>query len=300
MPIGYACSCGQKIVLPTGTAGRRARCRGCGSVFTVPWPQEEAYPPQPLAYAPPPAAPGIGGEALQDQPPERFSADLAWSFLLPLVRGNWAIVVSLTLAVEIINWIPFARIWISPLLSAYLAALSLDTIAHAASGENDFPQVGLQNVWEDLLLPVVQFIGSWLIVLSPLIVLMMLDNLGGVAVPVWALYMAGAAGLLLWPATVLAIAIGGTINAARPDIVVRTAFAAPMAYLTVCTGVALAGAILILPDYYPLRSPIPGIPGAIVLGLAGTALGIYALLVVSRIVGLYYRHFKHRLPWTAE
>jgi hypothetical protein len=223
--------------------------------------------------------------------PRGFGADLAWSFLLPLVRGNWGILVSLTLAMAIAGWIPLVGFLLTRLVSAYLAALSLATIAHAASGEDDFPNVWIHNVWEDLVLPFVQFAGSWLIVLAPLIVLSLATYSGNVHVPASVPYIVGGAGLLFF---------GGSLNAARPDIVVRTALAAPPAYLTVCAGVAIAGAIQILPDYYPLESPVAGIPGTILVGLAETALSVYALLVASRIVGLYYRHFKNRLPWTAE
>jgi len=40
------------------------------------------------------------------------------------------------------------------------------------------------------------------------------------------------------------------------------------------------------------------------LGLGTTAVAqliqSYALIVTMRCIGLYYRHFKHRFPWSAE
>ena len=40
------------------------------------------------------------------------------------------------------------------------------------------------------------------------------------------------------------------------------------------------------------------------LGLGTTAIAqliqSYALIVTMRCIGLYYRHFKHRFPWSAE
>jgi hypothetical protein len=29
-------------------------------------------------------------------------------------------------------------------------------------------------------------------------------------------------------------------------------------------------------------------------------LGVYSSLVAMRVIGLYYRHYKRRLPWVAE
>ena len=41
----YTCTCGARYKLPEGSGGKRARCKKCGVVFTIPEEPLEVAPP---------------------------------------------------------------------------------------------------------------------------------------------------------------------------------------------------------------------------------------------------------------
>jgi hypothetical protein len=58
MPILYECGCGARYRAPDSAAGRRARCKKCGAVFTLQsTPAAESPPPIPKAKTPAPQSP---------------------------------------------------------------------------------------------------------------------------------------------------------------------------------------------------------------------------------------------------
>jgi hypothetical protein len=105
---------------------------------------------------------------------------------------------------------------------------------------------------------------------------------------------------------ILGVSIGGGFHGLWPHTIIRTAAAAPLAYLALC-GVLLVTAGL---NYLPYAECSQPIVTAIatkasrgqlwLLTIAGSFLTTYATIVAMRAIGLYYRYYKRKFPWTME
>lgn len=319
MSIAHTCSCGAFIRLPRTAAGRMARCKTCGTIFKIPERARNPVPPAPdfswpdqdtpIDDAPEPPVPLPADAAREDgdwiAPRRSFWGDLAGSFLFFLDPGNMVVFVVLAFACIFVEFVPKFGIFgllLSFGFASYISAFLMAIVLETASGEDELPSLGITNAWDDLLIPAVQFAGTWLFVLLPAIVLAVWSwARTGEVVWNW-VYAVGGAGLFFWPAVVLAVAVGGTFAGLWPHVVVRTALSAPVAYLAICAALLVAAAIAALPDVLiatGAAQPIASAP-ALALRAAGEAVGLYAAIVAMRVIGLFYRHYKHRLPWVAE
>src|SRR2546422_4663708 len=80
MPIPVTCpSCLRKVMAPSGAAGHRVKCPGCGEPFFVPVPRTEPRAPAPVAVAEP-------------RPPEDYP-------LSSMPRGNRMVLAGLAVVV---------------------------------------------------------------------------------------------------------------------------------------------------------------------------------------------------------
>ena len=109
-------------------------------------------------------------------------------------------------------------------------------------------------------------------------------------------YILLAVGSVFWPAVILMVAIGDGLRGLWPHTVLLTIAAAPIRYAAVCGALAVVAAIGSLLD---VMGPV-SLGGALLRTIAGHALSMYALIVSMCVIGLYYRHCKHRFPWAAE
>jgi len=378
--IRYTCPCGANIRLPHTAAGRKAKCKACGSIFQVPCQPAGDDLPAPLVKSKPPAnppapdaappAPGAWLDELANQEPraagesrpelldiseseyqaprgrspsaraefddatayapdegpwilapERsFLGDLVESFLLFLDPGNFIAFVFLVLVKLIFNSLPlFGCYGLLVLIGAngYIYAFFMALVRETATGEDQFPTVWYSDYWDDLVVPLIQYLGTRLFVMWPCVALAIYAwwEAGDIdwdvfnLTTVWegqglarATAIAYLIGSLLWPAVVLTVAIGGTLIGLWPHIVARTAIAAPLGYLTICVAIMAADALTALPTD-------PRFIASLGLGkwlsgwslrIIGTVLGMFSSLLAMRVIGLYYRHFKRRLPWVAE
>lgn len=275
--------------------------------------------PEPRA-APPPdddASPGRSGEtgtAPAGQPP--FWRELGGSFAVPLETGNL-----ITLFV-----IAFAHFWCHLLtyagcfgliglilLGGYLCAFYFSVVAETAAGEDDVPDIWVSSVFDDLIMPLVRFIGSCLIVLLPLLSYLVFVTLTtqGVSIGLTPDQMTiatilGIAGGFFWPAVVLIVALGQSLFSVRPDLVVRTVISAPLPYLTIWGVLLVTGTLYYLPGsdvVVQWRAQLwtsGNLAGVLLVPLLVSMITAYSGIVTMRVIGLYYRHYKHRFPWKAE
>lgn len=211
--------------------------------------------------------------------------------------------------------IPGPAIWIIPLLSllfqlvlvSWLCGFYLDIILETARGEDALPPLAMEgNPWSDLLRPLSLFVGSWVAVLLPAGLCLAAEPLAGRAVdPLIVLGLAGL-GVFFWPSTILTIAIGDSLGAIRPVLIVRTVARSFLPYLAIWVLLLAAIGLFVVPivgittgvlDNTPLAGLLGGgwTPYVITSVLAG-----YLMIVIMRIIGLYYRHFKSDFAWTAE
>ncbi len=367
MAIHYKCGCGANIRMPVSAAGKQARCRSCGTVFTVPdreydqagqpipqetdrsrraadqgsaeepgsWLEEFARiesqatpepPAAPIEFTPEEPAPAKVEQAVSARPatdenhvslddgrdwiagPEQsFWRDLAQSFVFFMSPGN--LVTFLIIALINAMTVPLSFAGIlgvigQVLVLGYLCAFYMSTIRETASGEDELPTVWISSMFDDLVMPLVQFIGTWAWVLLPagVVALVTWHNMGEVP---WTLVRAVAvAGLFFWPVVILGVAIGGGFKGLWPHTIVHTALAAPVVYLAVCATLAIAAGILILPSTDVWKSVFDRLGLAagfsVKLMILNSVLTAYAMIVAMRAVGLLYRHRKHKFPWVAE
>lgn len=298
------CECGATMDLPGSAAGRRARCTSCGTVFTVPAPDSSRSMPEPTA---PPEASASGPPRHADrdavlQTPLSFWHDLGLSFVFVFFPDNLFALLVLAVIPVGLGFLPLFGWALAIVFWFYLFAFYLAVIPTAASGEDTLPRVWIDDIWGDLIRPIFQFLGTWLVVLLPAIVVRTLlwEVLGGLRFEV--LYVSAAAGLFLWPAVVLMVAIGNSFSGLWPHLVVRTALAAPLAYVASCAVLLVAAGLAIVPEtdwYYSLYEQV-SFGRAIGLELLSNGISLYAALVAMRTIGLYYRHYKADLPWQAE
>jgi len=240
-------------------------------------------------------------------PPEKpFWKDMGESFFFFMDTGNMVTLVILSIISVVGSLVSFALGPFAPIGSAlvmgYLCAFYMSTVVETAAGEDDLPSVSISNWLDDAIMPLFRFIGTWVLVLLPFLILTWLD----LRLPPLALGAVAAIGAFFWPGVVLAVSIGGGFAGLWPHVIIRTALAAPLAYLAVWGVILIAAFITMLPVLTPFIGPIrtfmasaPARSG-IFLFLLNQILSVYAMIVAMRAIGLFYRHFKHKLPWTAE
>ena len=372
MSIRYQCTCGAEIRLPSASAGRKAKCKACGTIFKVPQLTGTAAAPRPAA----PVRPGVRDAGkpgswlddlahsetqaecrpvvldLSDLPPEppagpsrlaanegpgpayvspederdwitgpkrSFWVDLLGSFVFFLDGGNLATFVALCL-INAVSTIPFVGCFMFLLtffIGAYIQVFLLSTVRETASGEDQLPGVWISSFWEDLILPALQLAGTWIFVMLPAVALAIWSWVDNRKIELEVFNMATAwqghgiaqaaaimtlVGQSLWPAVVLAVAIGGTFAGLWPHVVVRTALCAPLPYLAICAAIVVASVLAALPHTAQFAGVIKGNSWTSAMGLEiiANSMWLYASIVEMRAIGLYYRHYKHRLPWVAE
>ena len=306
MTIELVCEeCGTVLHAPDGAAGKVGRCRECGRQIRVPTP-DEAEQAQAREFDPRYAFRGRDAwrEAVRG-PARGFWADAAYGFvlcrkpvnLIPLVLLCILLALDYLLRWSLLGMIGRFVVW------GWIFAYCHSVILETASGEDELPKFAMENGWwDDIIVPFFQFLGSWLGVLLPAMVLGVLYLL----YPYEALWYAAVAafwiGVFIWPAAVLMVVIGGVREAFHLDLVVSTIVRSFPAYLVTLALLGLAFGPEILFSMYVRQRAAEGLSllDMIVFAAAVKVFVAYAILVSMWSLGLYYRHFKSRFPWAAE
>jgi hypothetical protein len=314
------CACGARVQYRREQRGRAVRCPGCGEALRLGrWPARRARGETTNA--------DLRAAALAKRRRNGFLADAFWTLTYPQRPANWgawlgsafllafgALGVFATANAGTRGALVFTLVGGTTLglLSAYL----LVVVRYTAGGEDGLPRwfggdIDLEDVWPALK----DFLGAAGVPLLPGMTLALVAYFGGARAGdalagSWPLL---ALGTFLWPASLIMAATLGVEACVRVDIMGRTILAAPGAYLA--TWLALLGGVavaLVMADAFgvvritpwPLRIQ-PGSlfqqsrahqVGALALGVLVAA---HIALVWTRSVGLFYRHFSDRFPWTA-
>jgi len=240
--------------------------------------------------------------AVRDPAGKRFMRDLLGSFALMLEPGNLV-----TLLI-----IAFLHIWMGlmgyglllgfigrVILGGYLCAYYLSVITETAGGEDDLPSMRVTSLLDDILIPLFQMLGTALLAMSPALVVWIGSLIYGQEVSSTTYKTLIITGVFFWPAIVLIVAIASSIRGLWPHTVIRTALAAPLAYL-------LLWVFLLIPRgaEWVIERNLPALTGnvraAIGFSIASALWSAVTYTLAMRAIGLYYRHFKHRFPWAAE
>ena len=237
-------------------------------------------------------------------PEKPFWRDLGESFIFFMDAGNFVAYVGIVFILFLPRAlpIPFVGFVLSLIAGAYAWAFFLSITRETASGEDELPTVWIGSMWDDVVRPLLLFLGTLLAVLWPALVLLIVSWSSGPAVPWgWVLGLVFG-GMFLWPAVMLAVSIGGSFRGLWPHVVIQTILAAPGAYLAICAAVVAAEAVTYIPALPMFQQWAAGAPlqARWALDFIDVALSTYTMIVTMRVIGLYYRHFKHKFPWTGE
>ncbi len=287
--------------------------------------------PPPLVIEPPQVFEAPRGvDASLDVPAGAgYASDLVQSFLFASSLNNlitFVIMWMLLLASDLL--LPFAgclgMIGMLAIFGWY-CAFRFNTIIEAAQGEPDLPKLTFtQGFVEDMLIPLVGWVGSWLIVLVPAMLFVavtgayvgaqLAQTTGGIGTlladaadlaPVFLALLAG--GLFFWPIIALCISIGGFATLGRPDLIISTVVRTFPAYLlTVVMVFGTVAAAWFIADAMQGTGTgagtgtAPKLSDVVVKAVFLIGLGLYLEIVAMRSIGLYYHHFKGRFAWDWE
>jgi len=299
--------------MPDHAAGRKARCRQCGSVLTVPIPAPVLASSVSVPHTEPQQKVSRWRRIYEGQPPPGddepnltplistgFWSDTVKAFVFFRKPGNlasWMGITFVHVLLTLVGYGGWIAVYATILLYGYICAFYMGIIREVASGEDALPNVWIHNVLDDLIMPMIQFLGTFAWVLLPAGVTALAYWWSDKDVPWGMIKIVALCGMLLWPAVMLGVAIGGGFDGLWPHVVLRTILSAPIAYLAVCLAILAAVAVLML-------TQLPQVQNAIGSGLLLWFIDIiitpYAMIVTMIVIGLFYRHFKHRFPWAAE
>ena len=373
MPIAFRCACGASIRLPESAAGKKARCKKCQHIFTVPTtppssstmnaePVHEVEPsqvpaePTPMATEPAamsdhpspaeprtvsmddllydlaeeePVAPPLRKRPspvppMMENPPgippvqiemddedadgtnsRSFMEDVVRSLLFFTEPGNlvsWVMVTFVTLIpIGFIGPMFFAGVYVAIGIQGYIATFYLSIIRETAGGEDDLPNPNFSSLWE-FVSSIFEYWGATLLVAMPCLAWKIYAWVTGRNDDGQVSLLLEYAGAFFWPAVILMVAIGGGFRALwPPTLVVRTILASPLPYLVVVgllVGSDVASErIMAAMDG---KVAVTSLTSAIILKVVLEIISMYVTIIGMKAVGLYYRHFKDRFPWSGE
>ena len=340
----HTCDCGARFRFPESAIGKRSKCKQCGAVFTLVDDEAGVIPVAEDIGASPDAVPGesvrplsptqgeifaptgspasissvgrgaeqVTGDALKPT----FSTDVLWTFLFPSSPGNLITFLAIWVVMLIMPIVPLGLrafsllVWI--LINGWYTAFLFAVLQSAAAGEEELPSPTFsRDLVDDLVYPLFQWIGSWVVVYIPACAYLLLACLGGNVDPFDALQMVVGGiervfqqgggqppafsilvciGAFFWPMIILCIALGGFETVYRLDLIVSTIIRTFPVY--VATLLLMFGAALL---ERTLTASTAGLSMRFVISIGLT---VYFDIVLMRLIGLYYHHFKDRFAWS--
>lgn len=264
-------------------------------------------------YLPPPVTAGALAEDDDELGPGKsYWADLAGTFLFILEGANSVTFLFITLVqmlamgsgflmgrVHVFLFLALALLW------GYLCTFYMAVIRETAGGEDELPNCSPESRFE-LAGNIFQFAGTWLLVFVPAVAFAAITYFNFGQVDWTVVKIIGLVGIFFWPALILGVATCGGFHGLWPHLVVRTVTAAPLAYLGLWGVLFVAGWLQALPYSDSFQSLLAKLSknagGGPIMGsiIINAILTTYASIVAMRAIGLYYRHYKRRFPWTAE
>jgi len=327
-------SCTTQIRYGPKHEGKTVRCPKCGEPVHLPVidelnePNDSGYEiapeaPRPAAPAPMPMMPAAAAtqtmpSSLRTERVQRsFWSDVGKSFTFLTDLDNTVVIIGYALMMTIypvIGMIPLLGFFAMFVFYGMLYAFYFDVVRTTAGGDDDLPSLSEWDGFIDsALAPTLSFVGTTLIASLPGIaaIVLTLESPGGASTAIIA--AAFAIGWFFWPAIVLAVATLGWGLVLRADLLIRTPFSAFGAYLSVyglllvAGGLGWLGASAFLSDSTHRAMESMNVEPVSVLGVLFlafesfvlNAIGISSSVIAMRAIGLFYRHFSQRFPWSA-
>ncbi len=307
MSIEVTCECGTTLAVPDAAAGRVGRCSMCGCRISIPTAEETARKIE-REFDPRFAERRHHAGMIVDTSPVRgFWSDAALAFALngrPVNLGPllvvWVFHMLLWLLRYGLIWGMLGRL----VIFGWLCAFCLNVITETAAGEDEIPTLKMDDgVWEGMVVPFFEFVGSMVAVMAPALICLIFAVQSDSDALFIAARVLSVVGILAWPAAILMVSLHGWTAPFHLDMLVLTIVRSLGPYTAI---LLLIGAVIFL-DALLLGLLLGGngtAEGGPSLGFGTSAIAqliqSYALIVTMRCIGLYYRHFKHRFPWSAE
>jgi predicted Zn finger-like uncharacterized protein len=258
-----------------------------------------------------------------------FWGDVGWSFLFIAQPNNIVIFAFIWIFFILRELVQFAGPCLggiaSLILTGWILSFYLNCIKEMAGGEDDLPKIGLtEGILDDIVIPICQYVGTWLVLMLPAIAYLVVAGTmagPGIVLSLLTLNITGISdiagtvlgpflilvgiGVFLWPIMILVVTLGGLSSVYRIDLILATVFRTFLPYLATCILVAAAFAAQVAVNAAIASGGVSKMTALLsanklilmLLGLGATA---YFSVATMRIIGLYYRHFKHRFAWSWE
>lgn len=309
--ISVSCKCGATYRVPDKLAGKRAKCKHCGSPIPIPGHSESAPPAADERERPswiPPLVDETGQQPAEPYVPRgaysRYFADCAKGFTFISDAGNlitFLIVAVIASTQPLLSHGGFFGMLGLIVVNGWLAAFYFNIVLDVANGEMKLPEISATDgVVDDIIVPLIKFVATWLMVALPAIAYLVVKRqvLGTVLTasdPVfWGLVGLAA---FLWPMSVLVIALGGVSSFIRMDRIALTILRTFVPYMM--TFLLTAAALGVL-AYVQQGALLGGAQPSIALAMLFEVLQLYVWIVTMWAIGSYYRHFKSRFAWSWE
>ena len=272
---------------------------------STPQPPDDDLPGQPSVTDPDPYA---------SHPDSTFASGLLRLLLPARSLAEWVTFIYLFLLVLAVPFL--SQVWcfggiLRIFMASYISSFLFNLVGATAAGADYLPEIGsllddLGSFASEIFNPFLRIVGSVIYVLIPAFLAAFVHTImvgpGAASVPSGPsetiLQMLVGLGILLWPMVVLVLALGNTRQLLRPDLIVRDIFAAFGPYLLCC--LVVAGAVALLYNADTIRDYATELFPSTVSHVAYTALPYllftYLAVYAMRLVGLFCRHYQHRLP----
>ncbi len=298
MTIEFNCpKCGAVIAFDSKHAGKQARCLTCGQKFIIPaesFAKPEKVKPEPEHGGKP--IPGFYHAVFVET--AKMFIDKHNVTTLVFIAAVVCFKFFLAKGLCCVGSITTTLIW------GWLFGFYLNTIYQTAYDEDGLPEIYLGTsvtfLWY-VFQPVVVFLYTLLIVELPFLLMIKLtghpieslsDLVAGGGVLGFVRQLLLICGLFLFPAAILATAVGKDIALLRPDYLLPSAFRSFWPYIT--TGLFSVATCSV--QFY--AKPYTGASffvtiAYLTMNLFAQVLAIFAM----RAIGLYYRHYACNFKW---
>ena len=266
------------------------------------------------------ASESVSSEDIEVKSPSSFRKDL-FRLVSPIhsfgdgVTFFFLLLIALYLAAPLMGFMfMMGKFFLAGYFYAYMFSVIVDT----ANGDNELPDLpGVTDFWDDIIRPYMLFAFSFLCTCWPLLVIVMLVITQGLdhgfapenpeegaaylnpQLLIFLLILS-LIGLISWPMVMLGLALGDGLGAIRPDLVILSIIKTLGPYLICCISIILCGLAWLWSSSSLAAAGGDSIVSLLLSGLAGQIGSLCLFIYTMRVMGLLYRHYKHRLAWEFE
>jgi len=250
-------------------------------------------------------------------PKRSFWEDLALSFVYPVWSVNNILnlcIIAFFVAVSAFLGFAGSAMGIISLagkliIYGWLAAVYMSVVTDSAAGSEDMPGIKMeQGIFEDIIRPMVRYLGSFAMAVFPAFVVAVAIDIGAPLHPL-AILGVFVIGVFFWPLMMLLFSTGVIQEAVRVDRMIATVARTILPYLILWVMLLVGLAVIILSSALAAALlDFSGVPkkyffltgGGFAMDLGVRLIELYLWLVTMRVIGLYYHHYKQKFAFVLE